>query len=322
MDGVMDRRVSLGRLELPNPVMNASGTFGYGHEWPALTRTAELGAIVTKTLTRAPRPGNPPPRLHETPAGMLNSIGLENVGVEAFRRDALPALRALGPPVIASLGGSEVEDYAACARILDGAGPAAFEINISCPNVACGGMAFGRDPADAARVVRAVRAVTALPLLVKLTPTAPDLVAVGRACLAEGADALTAVNTFPGMAIDVARERPVFARVSAGLSGPAVRPLVLYRVWELARELRCPIVASGGIATAHDALEFLLAGASAVQIGTALLCDPARAARVLEGLEARAREKGVTRIADLVGRAQAAPGPDAPSGARGGRHGP
>lgn len=304
MDERLDPRVTLGRLELPNPVMNASGTFGYGHEWPALTRTEGLGAIVTKTLTLEPRPGNPPPRLHETPAGMLNSIGLENVGVAAFVRDHLPALRALGRVVIASLGGDAPEAYAACATALEPEALAAYEINISCPNIACGGAAFGRDPREAARVVAAVRRATTRPLLVKLTPIAGDPVAVGRACLEAGADALTAMNTYRGMAIDVTAERPVFARVTAGLSGPAIRPLALARVWELARGLRCPIVASGGIVTAHDAAEFLLAGASAVQLGTALLRDPARAAGVLEGLARIAAEKHVTRLADLIGRAQ------------------
>jgi dihydroorotate dehydrogenase (NAD+) catalytic subunit len=304
MDERLDLRVTLGRLELPNPVMNASGTFGYGHEWPALTRTDGLGAIVTKTLTLEARPGNPPPRLHETPAGMLNSIGLENVGVAAFVRDHLPALRELGRAVIASVGGDAPEAYAACVVALEPEAIAAYEINISCPNIACGGAAFGREPREAARVVAAVRRATRRPLLVKLTPIAGDPVAVGRACLEAGADALTAMNTYRGMAIDVARERPVFARVTAGLSGPAIRPLALARVWELARELRCPIVASGGILTAHDAAEFLLAGACAVQLGTALLRDPARAAGVIDGLARIAAEKNVTRLADLIGRAQ------------------
>jgi len=300
----IDLRVTLGRLELPNPVMNASGTFGYGHEWPALTRTECLGAIVTKTLTREPRPGNPPPRLHETPAGMLNSIGLENVGVAAFVRDHLPALGALGRTVIASIGGETPAAYAACVAALEIEVVAAYEINISCPNIACGGAAFGREPREAARVVAAVRRATSRPLLVKLTPLAGDPVAVGQACLDAGADALTAMNTYRGMAIDVARERPVFGRVTAGLSGPAIRPLALARVWDLARELKCPIVASGGIVTAHDAAEFLLAGASAVQLGTALLRDPARADGVVAGLARIAAEKRVARLADLIGRAQ------------------
>jgi dihydroorotate dehydrogenase (NAD+) catalytic subunit len=304
MSEAIDTRVRLGRLELANPVMNASGTFGYGHEWPALTRTAGLGAIVTKTLTFEPRPGNPPPRVHETPSGLLNSIGLENIGVDAFAREHLPALRPLGPALIASIGGGSPEEYASCVARLEPERLAAYEINISCPNVACGGIAFGRDLAEAARVVRAVRGATARPLLVKLTPAAPDSVAVGRACLEAGADALTASNTYLGLAIDVERERPVFARAAAGLSGPAIRPLALARVWELFRALGCPIVASGGIATGRDAAEFLLAGACAVQVGTALLRDPARAASVLEGLTGIARAKGVARLSELVGRAQ------------------
>jgi dihydroorotate dehydrogenase (NAD+) catalytic subunit len=306
MEDRIDLRVTLGALALPNPVMNASGTFGYGHEWPELTRSDCLGAIVTKTLTHEPRPGNPPPRLHETPAGLLNSIGLENVGVTAFVREHLPALRARGRVMIASIGGDTPEAYAACVECLEPEALAAYEINISCPNIACGGAAFGRDPREAARVVTAVRGVTGRPLFVKLTPIAADPVAVGRACLAAGADALTAMNTYRGMAIDVTRERPVFARGTAGLSGPAIRPLALARVWELSRELQCPIIASGGIVTAHDAMEFLLAGATAVQIGTALFRDPARATGILEGLRAIAARKGVARLADLIGRAQRA----------------
>ena len=297
-----DLSVRLGPLTLANPVMNASGTFGYGDEWPRLCDTRALGAIVTKTLTLRPRSGNPPPRLHETAGGLLNSIGLENVGVEAFLADHLAPLRRLGPVIIASVGGESPEEYAACIERLEEGSPDAYEINISCPNVAAGGLSFGRSAEESARVTRAARAKTRRPLFVKLTPNVTDIAAIGRACLDAGADGLTAVNTFLGMAVDVARERPVFARVGAGLSGPAIRPLALHKVYELSRALSCPLIGAGGIETGEDALAFLLAGASAVQVGTATLRDPARAAGVVTELAEMLRAKGERRAADTIGR--------------------
>jgi dihydroorotate dehydrogenase (NAD+) catalytic subunit len=299
-----DLTVRLGPLTLSNPVMNASGTFGYGHEWPELTMTRALGAIVTKTLTLAPRPGNPPPRLHETPAGLLNTIGLQNVGVDAFLAEHLPRLRGLGPRVIVSVGGNAADEFAAALRRLESGEIDAYEINISCPNVAHGGLAFGRSAQTAAEVVRAVRCETRRPLFVKLSPNVTDIVEIGKACLDAGADGLTAVNTFLGLAIDIDRERPVFHRGGAGLSGPAIRPLALHKVWELARGLRCPLIGAGGIETARDAWEFMLAGAGAVQVGTAQMHDPTRAASLAQGLSALCRERGIARIADLVGRLQ------------------
>ncbi len=297
-----DLSVRLGPLTLCNPVMNASGTFGYGHEWPELTATRALGAIVTKTLTLLPRPGNPPPRLHETPAGLLNTIGLQNVGVDRFLEEHLPRLRGLGPRVIASVGGHAADEFAAALRRLESGEIDAYEINISCPNVARDGLAFGRSPQTAAAVVRAARRETRRPLFVKLSPNVTDIVQIGKACLDEGADGLTAVNTFLGLAIDIDQERPVFYRGGGGLSGPAIRPLALHKVWELARALRCPLIGVGGIVTAHDAWEFILAGAAAVQVGTAQLPDPTRAASIAQGLGALCRERGVSRITDLIGR--------------------
>lgn len=297
-----DLSVTLGPLALRNPVMNASGTFGYGDEWPELTETAELGAIVTKTLTLEPRAGNPPPRLHETPAGMLNSIGLQNVGVERFLAEHLPRLRPLGPRIIASVGGNRAEEFAAAVARLEAGGCDAYEINISCPNVARGGHAFGRSPEEAAAVTRAVRRETRRPVFVKLSPNVTDIVAVGRACREAGADGLTAVNTFLGLAIDIERERPVFHRGGAGLSGPAIRPLALHKVWEIARALPGPLIGVGGILTARDAWEFLLAGAHAIQIGTGQMRDPRRAASVVRGLEALCRARGVERLAEVSGR--------------------
>lgn len=307
-----DLGVRLGPLVLRNPVMNASGTFGYGHEWPELTATRALGAIVTKTLTLTPRPGNPPPRLLETPAGLLNTIGLQNIGVDRFLAEHLPRLRGLGPRLIVSVGGHTVDEYAAALRRLESGEIDAYEINISCPNIALGGDAFGRCAQTAAQVVRAVRCETRRPLFVKLSPNVTDIVEIGRACLGEGADGLTAVNTFLGLAIDIERERPVFHRGGGGLSGPAIRPLALHKVWELARALHCPLIGTGGIVTARDAWEFMLAGASAVQVGTAQMHDPTRAASLAQGLCALCHERGVSRIADLIGRLKpqaAAPAP-------------
>lgn len=295
-----DLAVRLGPLALGNPIMTASGTFGYGDEHPELTEVRSLGALVTKTITLEPRAGNPPPRLCETPAGLLNSIGLQNVGAQRFARELLPRLIELGPPVIVSVGGSCPEDFARCAQIADQEGVAAFEINISCPNVASG-LEFSRSPAEAAKVMRLVRDCTRKPIFAKLSPNVTDIVTVGRACVEEGADGLTAVNTFLGMAIDVERGRPVLPRGVGGLSGPAIRPLALCRVWELARRLTCPVIGVGGIVTARDAAEFLMAGATAVQIGTASFREPARAARVVVGLREILATKGMTSATELIG---------------------
>lgn len=300
-----DLTVAVGPLTLRNPVMNASGTFGYGDEWPDLTGAASFGAIVTKTLTLAARPGNPPPRLHETPAGVLNSIGLQNVGVERFLSEHLPRLVHLGPRIIVSVGGHTVEEFSAAVARLEAGGCDAYELNISCPNVARGGLAFGRSVEEAAAVVRAARRETRRPLFTKLSPNVTDIVAIGRACLDAGADGLTAVNTFLGLAIDIERECAVFHRGGAGLSGPAIRPLALHKVWELARALQCPLMGAGGILTARDAWEFLLAGASAVQVGTGQMRDPSRATSIVSGLEDLCRARGVARIREIVGRLKA-----------------
>jgi len=302
-----DLSVQLGPLALSNPVMNASGTFGYGTEWPDLSATRAMGAIVTKTLTREPRPGNPPPRLHETPGGLLNSIGLQNIGVEAFLSDELPRLAALGPRVIVSVGGNTADSFASAIERLEAGGRTqidAYELNVSCPNVARGGHAFGRCGEEAAAVVAGARARTRRPLFVKLSPNVTDISAIGRACLEAGADGLTAVNTFLGLAVDIEREAPVFFRGGAGLSGPAIRPLALHKVWELKRTLAAPLIGVGGILTAHDAWSFLLTGAHAVQVGTGIMHDPARAAAVVAGLADLCRARGVTRLREIIGRLQ------------------
>lgn len=297
----IDLKVELGRLRLDNPVMNASGTFGYGDEAPALTEVTALGAIVTKTVTLEPRTGNPPPRLHETPAGLLNSIGLQNVGAERFAAQILPGLGRLGPPVIVSIGGHCPDDYLRCIEMVDGDAVAAFELNFSCPNVSSG-MELSRSPQEAGKLVTRVRQLTDKPFFAKLSPNVTDIVPVGRACCDAGVDALVAVNTFLGMAIDIETEQPVFKRNVGGLSGPAIRPLALYRVWQLAQGVTKPVIGAGGIVTAADGMAFFLAGATAVQIGTANFRDPARGAHVVAGLKALLRRKGATSISEKIGK--------------------
>jgi len=297
-----DLTTRLAGVTLKNPVIAASGTFGYGREYEGLVDPARLGAICTKGLTLRPRPGNPGTRLWETPSGLLNSIGLENPGVPGFIERELPLMRRLGTVIIANLAGETVDDYARGAALLDEAGVGLIELNISCPNVEAGGAGFGVDPAAAAAVTRAARRAAAhTPLMVKLTPSAPDLVGVARACLAGGADALSLVNTFRGMAIDVERRRPVFDRVTAGLSGPAIRPLALALVWQLREAFpAAPLVGLGGVASAVDALEFLAAGAVAVQVGTATFSRPATMAEVIDGIAAYMQRHGMERVSEIA----------------------
>jgi dihydroorotate dehydrogenase (NAD+) catalytic subunit len=290
-----------GGLRLRNPVLTASGTFGYGLEYDAWFDVAELGGICTKGLSLEPRRGNDPVRIWETSAGMLNAIGLANVGVEAFCRDKLPKLRERGVTVVPNIFATTVDDFARLAERLDREpGIAALELNVSCPNVAHGGLEFGCDPAAAARVTAAVRAVTRLPVWVKMSPEAGDLAGVGRACEAAGADALTAINTIRGLAVDVERRRARLANKTGGLSGPALKPIALRMVWELHRAVKIPIIGIGGIATWRDAVEFLLAGATAVQVGTASFADPLAAKKVLDGLRAYCVEHRATP-SELVG---------------------
>ncbi|TME25321.1 MAG: dihydroorotate dehydrogenase [Chloroflexi bacterium] len=282
----VDLSVSLGRgLRLRSPVMVASGTFGYGFDAPGADRTA-LGAIVTKGTTPGAREGNAPTRIAETPSAMLNAIGLQNPGVDHVVRVYAPKWATWDVPVIVNVAGDAVDDYVAVARRLDGvAGVAGLELNISCPNVA-NGLQFGVDPRMAAQLTARVRAVTRLSLLVKLTPNVTDIVAVGRAVEDAGADGVSAINTYLGMAIDVRRRRPVLSRGSGGLSGPAIKPLALHAVWELAAALRIPVVGVGGITTATDALEFLLAGAAAVQLGTVNYVRPQAVREIHDGIAA------------------------------------
>lgn len=296
--------VKLGSLTLKNPVLTASGCFGYGVEFDDFFDVAELGGICTKGLSLAPRPGNPPDRVCETPAGMLNAIGLANIGVEAFCRDKLPRLRASGVTVIANIFATSLDDFVALAQRLDGeTGIAALELNVSCPNVTHGGIEFGRDPKMAAQVTARVRAATKLPVWVKMSPEAGDLIGVARACEAEGADAITAINTIRGMVIDVEKMQPKLKNRTGGLSGPALRPVAVRMVYDLVGALSIPVVGIGGISCAHDALEFLLAGAKAVQIGTANFKDPAAAKRIADGIAAFTEQRQLS-VEELIGKAR------------------
>lgn len=295
---------SAGGLSLANPVMAASGTFGYGTEYAGLVDIQRLGAIVSKGVTLQPRSGNPQPRLAETPGGLLNSIGLENIGVEALIREKAPLWAGWSVPVIVNIAGESIEEYGELARRLDGVpGISGIEVNISCPNVKAGGMEFGTDARTAAAVTEAVRTRTRLPVIVKLTPNVTDPVEIARAVESAGADALTIANTFRGMAIDTARRRPALGNVFGGLSGPAVKPLALGLVYRTYPAVKVPIIGCGGIASVTDALEFLMAGASAVQVGTATLADPHTMVAIIEGLERFMEREGLSAIGDIVGAA-------------------
>ncbi|HEY3127074.1 MAG TPA: dihydroorotate dehydrogenase [Candidatus Limnocylindria bacterium] len=291
-------------LWLRNPVLTASGTFGQGVEYAELIDVGRLGAIVNKGTTPRARPGNPQYRIAETPAGILNSIGLENPGAEEVARKYGKIWAKLGVPVIVNVAGYSVEDYVFVVEALDGtAGVIAFELNVSCPNVE-GGMLFGSDPQLAAQVTRAVKDATDKPVIVKLTPNAPkDVVAVAQACEEAGADGLTTINTVLGMRIDIAKRRPMLGTGSGGLSGPAIRPIAVHLTYQVAQVVSIPIIGAGGVTNASDALEFLMAGASAVQVGTATFADPTAPLTVIEGLAAYVRAQGLASIRDVIGAA-------------------
>jgi dihydroorotate dehydrogenase (NAD+) catalytic subunit len=298
----VDTRVAIGTVELPNPVIAASGTFGYGTELAGLVDLSALGAISVKGLSLAPYAGKPAPRLVETAAGMLNAIGLQNIGVDAFLRERLPALQAAGARIVANFWGDSEEEFAACAARLDGApGLVALELNASSPNRPEWGSILATDPAALARIVRAVRPRVRLPLWVKLSPNVGDIVAVGRAAADAGADALSAINTLRGTAVDLERRRFKLASGSGGLSGPAIKPVALRMVYELARALPLPVIGIGGIRTGEDALEFLCCGARAVQVGTASFYDPLAAVRIIDGMTRWCRRHGVAALTDVIG---------------------
>ncbi len=301
---VPDLSVNIAGLVLRNPVMVASGTFGYGREYSEFLDLNALGAVMVKGISLQPWRGNAVPRIVETPAGMLNAIGLQNPGVEHYLNKDLPFLRRFGTAVIANVIGRTIDEYQEVVHRLDRAdGADAFEINISCPNIKEGGIAFGTDREMAARVVEAVRSVTRRPVIPKLSPNVTDIASMAKACEEAGADAVSAVNTLMGMAIDVERRRPVLANVVGGLSGPAIRPIAVRMVWEVYRAVSIPIIGMGGIMTADDALQFALAGAQAVAVGTANFANPTASLEVLAGIEAYLKRHGEGSFAALVGRA-------------------
>ncbi len=300
----MNTTVNLGGIMMKNPVATASGTFGFGFEYQPYLDLQRLGAITVKGTTPAPRRGNPTPRIAETPAGMLNAIGLQNPGVDRVREEILPRLAQLGVPAIVNIAGDTVEDYALVARKLDGApGVAGLEINISCPNVKKGGLQFGSDPRAAAEVTGAVKSVTGLPVIVKLSPNVTDIVAMAEAAAEAGADALSMINTLVGMVIDVEKRRPLLANITGGLSGPAVRPVAVRAVWQVYKAVKLPILGMGGIMNARDALEFILAGATAVAVGTANFVNPRAAVEIVEGIEDYMRQNRFDNVSELVGLA-------------------
>jgi len=298
----VDMTVNLGGLQLKNPVCTASGTFGYGQEYEDYFDPAILGAVIVKGTTLEPRPGNPPQRIVETPAGMLNAIGLENPGVDVFIDQYMPELRSRGVTVVANIAGKTIDEYGELARRLDDVeGIGALELNISCPNVAKGGLQFGTDPDMVYQVVHTVKMNTHLPVIPKLSPNVTDIVAIAQAAEAGGADALSMINTLMGMAVDIERRRPTLANVFGGLSGPAIKPVALRMIYQVYQQVKLPILGGGGIISTRDALEFLMVGASAVSIGTGIFVNPYLPCQVIDGLQEYARQHGITRITELVG---------------------
>ena len=303
---MLKTQVHIGRgLAIKNPVMTASGTFGYGLEYGDFIDLNRLGGVLVKGTTLHPRQGNPYPRMAETPSGMLNAVGLQNKGVDYFCEHIYPTISGYDTAMIVNVSGSQVEDYIETAEKINALeGIPAIELNISCPNVKEGGMAFGVTCAGAASVVRAVRAVYDKTLIVKLSPNVTDITEIARAVEAEGADSISMINTLLGMAIDAEKRRPVLSTITGGLSGPAVKPIALRMVWQTAQAVKVPIIGMGGIASAKDAIEFLLAGASAVEVGTYNFVDPSVTTQIVDGIEEYMRRHGFTDIQDLIGALQ------------------
>jgi len=298
----LDLSVAIDTLTLKNPLIAASGCFGYGVEYREAVNLADLGAVAVKGLFLAEREGHPPPRIVETPAGMLNAIGLQGIGVHRFVRERLPELREAGATVIVNVCGSTIDEYAEVSRVLsDAEGVGALELNISCPNIKEGGIQFGCSLAGTFDVVSAIRKVTKLPVIPKLTPNVTSVASFARAAEDAGADAVSLVNTFLAMAIDIETRRPELSNVMGGLSGPAIRPIAVRMVYECRQEVKIPIIGIGGIATARDALEFIIAGANAVQVGTANFTDPFVWTKLLDGIREYMGRHKIARIADLVG---------------------
>lgn len=294
--------VDIAGIQFENPVLTASGTFGYGLEYTEFIDLNRLGGIIVKGLSISPSKGNPPPRIIETASGMLNAIGLQNIGVEAFLKEKLPFLKRYNTKIIANFYGENQEQYVRVAEKLNNvSGIAGLEMNISCPNVAKGGLAFGTNPGKTEELVRAVKKATSLPLIVKLSPNVSDIVVMAKAAVNGGADVLSVINTLLGMAIDVKSKRPLLANVTGGLSGPAIKPVALRMVWQVAQVVDIPIIGIGGIMNASDALEFLIAGASAVQIGTANFVNPAISIEIIEGMKDYCEKNEIEDIQDIIG---------------------
>jgi dihydroorotate dehydrogenase (NAD+) catalytic subunit len=301
-DFTPDLGVEIAGVYLKNPVMTASGTFGYGEEFNDLIDLNRLGAIVSKGLSLEPVRGNPPPRTVETPCGMLNAIGLENVGLKAFINEKLPFLKNLKTPTFVNIWGTTEEEYFEMARRIDDIdGIAGIEVNISCPNIKCGGIAFGVDPDTAHNLIKVIREETDLPLLVKLSPNVTDIAEMAKCVEEAGADAISLINTITSMVIDIETRRPKLANITGGLSGPAIRPVAVRMVWQVAQTVKVPVIGIGGIMNASDALEFLIAGASAVQVGTANFVNPRTTIEVIEGIHQYLIEKGLSCVKDIVG---------------------
>jgi len=295
--------VKIAGIKFLNPVLVASGTFGYGEEYESLVDLNELGGIITKSITLEPREGHAPPRTFETPCGMLNAIGLANVGVERFVKKKLPFLRSLKTRIIVNVAGSTVKEYVEVAKRLRGTkGIDMLEINISCPNVKEGGIAFGAKPKSAYDCIKAVKENTSYPIIAKLSPNVTDIVKIANAVEKAGADAISLINTLVGMAMDIEKRRPVLANITGGLSGPAIKPVALAMVWKVAKAVRVPVIGIGGIMNTEDALEFILAGASMIQVGTANFVDPQTSVKIVSGLSAYCKKKKIKRITDLVGK--------------------
>jgi dihydroorotate dehydrogenase (NAD+) catalytic subunit len=298
----MDLTVTIGSKTLPNPVGVASGTFGYGSEYETLMDLSRLGAIYTKAVTLAPREGNDIPRIVETPSGILNSIGLANAGVERFLGEKLPPLSALPCAIIANVAGSTEDEYAQVLERLEIASELwGYEINVSCPNVKHGGLAFGTDPAQIERLTRRLRSLTKKPLIIKLTPNVTDITVIARAAEIGGADAVSCINTLVGMVIDTRTGKPILPMGSGGLSGPAIRPVAVAMTWKVCRAVAIPVIGIGGIMCADDALQFIMAGASAVQVGTGTFVDPKIPIQVLEGIEEFLRKHQMSKLKDIAG---------------------
>jgi len=301
VSGAVDERVNLAGIELRNPVLTASGTFGYGSEFSPFMDLGAIGGFVAKSLTLQPRAGNPPPRIAETPSGMLNAISIENIGVEAFLSESLSALPE-NVVVIASCFGTEPDNYAElAARLSESSRIAGIEINASCPHVKSGGIEFGQDPRLLGELISRVRAATSKPLLAKLSPNVTRIDEMARVCEGAGADGISLINAVQAMEVDVETQQPVLSNILGGLSGPAIRPIALRMVWQVAQAVNIPVCGIGGIITPEDAIKFLLCGATAIQVGTANYLNPAAGREIAEGIAAYATRKGFPRVADLIG---------------------